>query len=57
MGKSTSDRGIIVYYDVAFIQNRQNDLAYTVTTEQIGNIYGNNMAGAPAFIWTILLKR
>ena len=57
MGKSTSDRSIIVYYDVKYIQNRQSDLAYSVTIETIGNIYGNNLGGAPAFIWTILLRR
>ena len=57
MGKSTSDRSVIVYYDVEYIQNRQSDLAYSVTTETIGNIYGNHLGGAPAFIWTILLRR
>ena len=57
MGKSTSDRSIIVFYDVEYIQNRQSDLAYSVTTETIGNIYGNHLGGAPAFIWTILLRR
>ena len=57
MGKSTSDRSIIVYYDVEYIHNRQSDLAYSVTTETIGNIYGNHLGGAPAFIWTILLRR
>ena len=57
MGKSTSDRSIIVYYDVKYIHNHQSDLAFYVTTETIGNIYGNHLGGAPAFIWTILLRR
>ena len=57
MGKSTSDRSIIVYYDVKYIHNGQSDLAYNVRTETIGNMFGNNQGGAPAFIWTILLKR
>ena len=57
MGKSTSDRNIIIFYDVQYIHKGESGLAYNVKTETIGNMYGNNQSGAPAFIWTILLKR
>ena len=57
MGKSTSDRSLTLHYDVQYIHNRQSDLAYTVAAETIGNVGGAKTGGAPAFIWTILLKR
>ena len=57
MGKSTSERNIILRSDVKYIQNRQSDLAYSVNVETIGNVGGPKTGGAPAFIWTILLRR
>ena len=57
LGKSTSDRSIMIYFDVKYIHSHQSDLPYTVKTETIGNIYGNSAGRVPAFIWTILLKR
>ena len=57
IGKSTSDRSIILHHDVQYIHSRLNDLAYSVNIETIGNIYGNQSSGVPAFIWSILLRR
>ena len=57
MGKSTSERNIILRSDVEYIQNRQSDLAYSVNVETIGNFGGPKTGGTPAFIWTILLHR
>ena len=57
MGKSTSDRNINLHYDVKYIHNRQSDLAYSVDVETIGSVGGPKTGGAPAFIWTILLRR
>ena len=57
MGKSTGDRNIIILYDLQYIHKGESGLAYNVKTEFIGNMHGNSQNGAPAFIWTILLKR
>ena len=57
MGKSTSERNIILRSDVKYIQNRKSDLAYSVNVETIGNFGGPKTGGTPAFIWTILLHR
>ena len=56
LGKSTSDRSIMVYFDVKYTHSHQSDLPYTVKTETIGT-YSTPEGGVPAFIWTILLKR
>ena len=57
LGKSTSDRSIIVHFDVNYLHSHQSELPYSVKTETITNKYGDNLGGAPALIWTILLKR